>query len=82
MKVTIDFGNSVGLSAREVTHLLMDALAEFQSSRGPTSREYVDRRYPNTKAYAWLDREEKIKQVDKRKWAAEEMRNSIEITEE
>jgi hypothetical protein len=78
-KVVIDFGNAVGASEKEIRHTLMDALAEFQSNRGPTSAEYVDRRYAKTRDYAWLNREEKVRQVDRRKHIAEEMRNSIEV---
>lgn len=45
---------------------IMDAFYEFRANRGPTASEYVNKRYPETPEYSWLNREEKIKQVNTR----------------
>lgn len=77
MKITIECGNAMGSSDKEVRHILMDALYEFVSHRGPTAEAYVNKRYPIGKDYAWLDRQEKIKQVNRRIHTAVEMHASI-----
>lgn len=76
MRIVIDVGNAMGATEREVRYTLMDALAEFQANRGPTSRAYVERRYP-TMSMGWISHDEKVRQVERRKFVAEEMRNSI-----
>ncbi len=66
MRITIDIPELDTSSEKEVRYILMDSLYEFVSHRGPTTEEYVNRRYPNTPEYAWLNRAEKIKQVNRR----------------
>jgi hypothetical protein len=51
--------------------ILMDALGEFQSNRGPTSEAYVNRRYPDDSVYKGDARKRKIEQVEHRKRLAE-----------
>lgn len=76
MKLIIEF-QYPGVTERELCILLMDALYEFQH-RGPVqrinARQYVNHRYPDTPAYSWLNREEKIKQVERRCSIAEQLR--------
>lgn len=60
-----------------IRYILMDALAEFQSNRGPTSRDYVDERYPDVPDYAWLDRKKKVQQVDQRKMLADRLHHAL-----
>lgn len=81
MKITIEIPNRMGLTDTQIGYILMDALWEFQTNRGPSSKEYVDRRYPDILAYKWLDRDRKIKDTDERKLTAEEMRCSIKVEE-
>lgn len=45
---------------------LLDALYEFRANRGPNAEEYVNKRYPKTPEYSWLNRKEKIQQVNTR----------------
>lgn len=80
MKVTIKIENPENLSEKQIRHLIMDALAEFQSARLYNAQEYVNRRYPNTPDYAWLDREAKIEITKKRLITAELLRNNVEVS--
>lgn len=64
MKVTIEFEGEA--SERQVRYLIMDALSEFVSHRGPTAETYVNNRYPNTADYSWLNRADKIREVNER----------------
>jgi hypothetical protein len=68
-----------GLDNRQLHGLLMDALAEFVAHRGPTPEEYVNRRYPNTPNYAWLDREKKARSVRWRNHVAEQIRRMVDV---
>jgi len=60
---------------------LCDALAEFEGHRRPIS-SYLDRRYPPSEGYEWLNRERKAKQLEERIFLARAMRGSIVITPE
>lgn len=60
--------------------MLMDALAEFQSHRGPTPMAYVNRRYPIRDEYGWMNREQKAAQVERRCKLAEAARMALEWT--
>ena len=51
---------------RHLRFLFADALSDFQRSRGPSAEEYVARRYPEGKGYEWMDRAEKIREVQER----------------
>jgi hypothetical protein len=62
-------------------YILMDALAEFQTARGPNAEAYVNKRYPDTPEYAWLDRADKITQVERRRQIAEILRCTFEEVE-
>jgi len=84
IKVVIELRDDLDTeySAHETRNTLMDALAEFQSHRGPTAAEYVAVRYPDTPNYGWLDRADKINQVARRKSLAEDLRCNIRVFEE
>ena len=62
---------------RVIQNILMDSLYEFQSNRGPTSAEYVEKRYPDSSGYLWLDREKKVAEVNKRKRLADTLHGAI-----
>lgn len=78
-KYTVTFRTDSNLSQHQVKMMLLDALSEFRSNRGPSAREYVNRRYPNTPGYAWLDREKKITEVMKRQQLADDFHQSLEM---
>jgi hypothetical protein len=61
---------------RTIQYILMDALAEFQSHRGPTPEAYVNKRYPDSQVYSGKEREKKIQQVGHRIRLAEILRNA------
>lgn len=62
---------------REFRLILADALYEFKANRGPTPQEYVDRRYPKTEGYDDKFRENKAKQVRRRRELSEILHLSI-----
>ncbi len=66
---------------KQIRHILMDALAEFVSHRRtPTAEAYVNKRYPDTPNYAWLNRSAKIGEVIARCEIAECLHNAeIEV---
>ena len=77
MKVSIEFDNNLGSTEQEVIYTLMDALAEFQSARHHNGESYVNKRYPDESVYRGDRRTEKITQVNRRIYLAEQMRNGI-----
>ena len=69
MVLTLTFNIPNGLpdtTIKEIRHIIMDSLYEFVSHRGPTAEDYVNKRYPDNPSYSWLDRKEKIAQVNHR----------------
>ncbi len=67
-------------SDAEIHSVLMDALFEFVSHRGGTNAEtYVNKRYPDTADYAWLDRKAKIEEVQRRTDIAMALRRNITV---
>lgn len=81
VRVTLEFENPLHSSLQEIHYLLMDALAEFQSARHHNGESYVNKRYPGNDVYTGERREEKIRQVNRRIFTAEQMRNSLISTE-
>lgn len=72
IRVVLEIENNANATEGEIRYTIMDALAEFQSHR--PSEAYVHGRYP------WMsnqEKEEKVKQVERRKRVAEELRCSI-----
>jgi len=65
--MTISIELDIDASEQEVRLTLLDAFAEFSANRGPTSEDYVNRRYPDSAVYAGSRRDEKILQVERRK---------------
>ena len=51
---------------RIIAYLLMDALYEFQSHRGPSPQAYVEKRYPGDSVYSGEARQKKIEEVGQR----------------
>ena len=87
MKVIIelddDYDFEIKATEHEIRYILMDALAEFQSHRGPTPEAYVNRRYPDSQVYAGKkQREEKIQQVAHRIRLAERLHRGVFRLEE
>lgn len=62
-KVTMELDLAFDTNECEIRNTIMDALAEFRANRGDN---YVERRYPRTEGYAWLNREEKQREVERR----------------
>lgn len=82
MKLTIEFEIDEKVDVRTVQYLIMDALGEFVSHRSPAT-EYVNKRYPDTPDYAWLNREDKVAEVIRRCRIADIMHNGeITVTKE
>lgn len=74
--VTFDLPEYVETSEHEVKLILMDALYEFVSHRGPTAEAYVEKRYANM----WDEfRKDKVKQVNKRINVCGEMHNHMKV---
>lgn len=67
---------------RIIRHILMDALYEFVSHRGPTAEEYVNKRYPGNSVYATPEeRAAKIKEVNNRIILAEKLHKAMALFE-
>lgn len=62
---------------RAIMSVMMDAFSEFQNNRGPSASEYVNRRYPDNPSYSWMNREDKIKQINKRLRIASLLHNQV-----
>jgi len=78
IRVTIDIDSESDES--EVMSILLDALSEFKGNRGDgNAQSYVAKRYPTTEGYAWLNREEKIREVSRRCETAMQLRNKVQI---
>jgi len=84
MKVKIELTVDIGVfdtddevpgtkGLRMVHSILCVALGEFRSARTP-ARLYVDKRYPDTDDYSWLDRGKKIIEVKLRTRIAGEIK--------
>ena len=74
-KITITLPDT--LSVEElgaVRYLLCDAFGEFYSNRYPAEK-YLAQRYPEGEGYKWLNRAEKLEQVQVRTNLAEKLRN-------
>lgn len=82
MKVIIEFENSLGSSESEIVYTLMDALAEFQSARHHNGESYVNKRYPDNAVFSEEAKKEKIVQVNRRIFLAEQMRSGIKEVSE
>ena len=61
---------------RHLRFLFTDALSDFQRSRGASAEEYVARLYPEGAGYEWLDRAEKIREVQARMDLAYRLHNT------
>lgn len=77
MKVTIEFNDELNISEKELRHLMADAFYEFVSHRRLSAEEYVNKRYPDTEDYSWLDRKAKIAQVNRRILIATALHSAI-----
>lgn len=66
----------LGVSNHELRVLFADAVGEFYAHRTPIE-DYVAARYPDTSAYAWLNREKKIEQVYRRCRIADGLHNNL-----
>jgi hypothetical protein len=61
---------------KDLEYLISDALAEFATRRYP-AKDYVDERYPKTnEGYNWVDRTEKVAQVERRIDLARKLHNA------
>jgi len=65
INVEVSFDVPEDATNQEITMILADAIGEFRSHRLP-AKEYVDRRYPDTPGYAWLDRAKKVESTERR----------------
>ena len=66
---------------QQVSLLLRDALAEFVFHRGPSPSAYVERRYPASEGYDWLDRDKKVQEVRlRRAWADHLHHATVRVT--
>ncbi len=66
--MTIELPDSVidyASPANAAVMVVRDALSEFESHRRPT-KDYLERRYPLSKGYEWLNRERKTQQLNER----------------
>jgi hypothetical protein len=82
--MTIELPESVtdyGSSAQAAVMVLRDALCEFEGHRLPT-KAYLDRRYPASEGYEWLNRERKAKQLNERIMLARALSESLTTKEE
>lgn len=76
INITVSFDVPEDATNREVTMILADAIGEFRGHRTP-AKDYVDRRYPDTPAYAWLNRDEKVESTIRRCYLAECMSSTV-----
>ncbi len=60
----------------DLRYLFADALGEFASHRYPPE-QYIEERYPSTnEGYNWLDRKQKLEQVQRRVVLARKLHNA------
>lgn len=59
----------------KIRYLCGDAFAEFQHPRR-NAEEYVAKRYPQSEGYAWLNRENKVREVAARVELAQRLHNA------
>lgn len=77
INVSVSFDVPSDATEREVTMILADAIGEFFGHRYP-AKEYVDRRYPDTEAYSWLNREAKVESTNRRLEICQTMRETVD----
>lgn len=71
-----EYGYMPETNETEIRYILMDALGEFVSHRGPTARQYVAKRY-NDNSFSEEWKERKIVEVDHRRSVSEALKNSV-----
>lgn len=79
--MTIELPDSVtdySSPERAVLMTLADALSEFEGHRRPIT-SYLDRRYPPSDGYEWVNRERKAQQLEERILLARKLKESIKI---
>lgn len=82
--MTIELPESVtdyGSPGQAAVMVVRDALSEFESHRRPT-KAYLDRRYPLSKGYGWVNRERKTQQLNERILLARALSEGMTTKEE
>jgi len=76
-KITIKLETEVDdigdLTPSQLRYLLADAFAEFQHPRRD-AEAYIEKRYAPAEDYAWMNRENKVREVQTRTRLAEHLR--------